>query len=79
MVTLSDLDSIISYKKNLSQTVFNLKTKLKERKEELEKVKLYLRDNCEHDWVVDSIDSMKGYKQGIIIKYCDNCELNFYE
>ena len=30
-VTLSDLDSIISYKKNLSQSVFNLEKELKEK------------------------------------------------
>ena len=29
-VTLSNLDSIISYKKKLSQSVFNLETELKE-------------------------------------------------
>jgi hypothetical protein len=23
------------------------------------------------------VDSMKGYKQGIIIKYCEKCELTF--
>ena len=77
-VTLSNLDSIISYKKKLSQSVFNLETELKEKQEELKRVKLFLRRNCNHNLVVDSIDSMKGYKQGIVIKYCDKCELNFY-
>lgn len=76
-VTLSDLDSIISYKKNLSQSVFNLEKELKEKREELNRVKLYLRHHCKHDWTVDSIDSLKGYKEGILIKYCDKCELNF--
>lgn len=77
VVTLPDLDSIISYKKKLYQRVFNLETELKEKQEELNRTKLYLRSHCNHNWVVDSIDSMKGYKQGIIIKYCDKCELNF--
>ena len=77
VVTLEDLGSIISYKKKMSQTVFNLKRDLQEKQSELKRVETYLRCYCNHSWVTDSIDSMKGYKQGIIIKYCENCELNF--
>ena len=36
----------------------------------------YLKYNCQHNWITDSVDSMKGYKQGIIIKYCEKCELS---
>ena len=74
-VVLCDMQSIISYKIKTYQEVVNLKEELKEKEEDLLKVKKYLNVHCKHNWVTDSIDSMEGYKQGIIIKYCDNCEM----
>tara|TARA_B100001559_G_C16226703_1_gene495911 strand:- start:97 stop:354 length:258 start_codon:yes stop_codon:yes gene_type:complete len=75
-VIIDNVDDIIFYKKRLSQSVINLKEELKEKQEALDKVEKYLYANCNHQWVTDSIDSMKNYKLGQIIKYCEICELS---
>ena len=74
-VEINGLPDIIAYKKRLYQEVVNLREELKEKEADLKKVKTYLKYNCQHNWITDSVDSMKGYKQGIIIKYCEKCEL----
>jgi len=75
-VEINGLPDIIAYKKRLYQEVVNLREELKEKEADLKKVKTYLKYNCQHNWITDSVDSMKGYKQGIIIKYCEKCELS---
>ena len=75
-VEIKGLSDIIAYKKRLYQEVVNLREELKEKEADLKKVETYLKYNCQHNWITDSVDSMKGYKQGIIIKYCENCELS---
>ena len=75
-VIIDNVDDIIFYKKRLSQSINNLKEELKEKQEALDKVEKYLYVNCNHQWVTDSIDSMKNYKLGQIIKYCEICELS---
>ena len=75
-VEIKGLSDIIAYKKRLYQEVVNLREELKEKESDLKKVETYLKYNCQHNWITDSVDSMKGYKQGIIIKYCEKCELS---
>tara|TARA_B100000900_G_scaffold176352_2_gene149590 strand:+ start:12988 stop:13245 length:258 start_codon:yes stop_codon:yes gene_type:complete len=75
-ILISTLPDIISHKKKLYQSVVNLKEELREKEDELNKVEKYLYANCKHQWVTDSIDSMKNYKLGQIIKYCEICELS---
>jgi len=75
IVEINELPDIISFKNKTYQEIVNLKEELKEKEEDLKKANIYLKYNCDHNWVTDSIDQMKGYKQGIIIKYCENCEL----
>ena len=74
-VEIKGLSDIIAYKKRLYQEVVNLREELKEKEADLKKAETYLKYNCQHNWITDSVDSMKGYKQGIIIKYCGKCEL----
>ena len=76
IVEIKGLSDIIAYKKRLYQEVVNLREELKEKEADLKKVETYLKYNCQHNWITDSVDSMKGYKQGIIIKYCEKCELS---
>ena len=76
IVEINGLPDIISYKKRLYQEVVNLREELKEKEADLKKVETYLKYNCQHNWITDSVDSMEGYKQGIIIKYCEKCELS---
>ena len=75
-VIIDNVADIIFYKKRLYQSIINLKEELKEKQEALDKVEKYLYANCNHQWVTDSIDSMKNYKLGQIIKYCEICELS---
>ena len=75
-VEINGLPDIIAYKKRLYQEVVNLREELKEKEADLKKAETYLKYNCQHNWITDSVDSMKGYKQGIIIKYCEKCELS---
>ena len=75
-VEMTSLPDIISYKKRLYQSIVNLREELKEKEADLKKAETYLKYNCQHNWITDSVDSMKGYKQGIIIKYCEKCELS---
>ena len=74
-VEISGLPDIISYKKRLYQEIVNLKEELKEKEAELKKFETYLQYNCNHIWITDSVDQMNGYRQGILIKYCEKCEL----
>jgi hypothetical protein len=76
VVHIENIEDIIFYKKRIYQEVVNLRELLKEKEENLKKVDTYLAVNCKHKWITDSIDSMKGYKEGIIIKYCEKCEIS---
>lgn len=76
VVRIENIEDIIFYKKRIYQEVVNLKELLSEKEENLKKVEKYLQFHCKHKWVTDSIDSMKGFKEGIIIKYCEKCEIS---
>ena len=75
-VQISDLPDIIAFKKKTYQQIVNIREELKDKEDDLKIAEDYLLVNCEHNWVTDSVDSMKGYKQSIPIKYCTECELN---
>jgi hypothetical protein len=77
IVEINGLPDIISFKNKTYQEIVNLKEELKEKEADFKKAETYLKYNCNHNWITDSIDQMKGYKQGIIIKYCEKCELTF--
>ena len=47
------------------------------KKETYEYLKKFLRINCHHKWVTDSIDLLEGYRECVQIKYCELCKLNF--
>ena len=75
-VIIDNVEDIIFHKQKLYQSIVNLKQELKEKEDELKKVEKYLNINCDHEWVTDSIDSMKNYKLAQPIKYCEICELS---
>ena len=52
----------------------NALTVLKQKKEFLEKINKYITDNCDHEWVDDSIDIDVERSQNIT--YCNKCEKN---
>lgn len=75
-VIIDNVEDIIFHKKRLYQSIVNLKQELSEKEEELKNIEKYLSIHCEHEWVTDSIDSMKNYKLAQPIKYCEICELS---
>lgn len=52
----------------------NAITVLKQKKEFLEKINKYISDNCNHEWINDSIDIDVEKSQNIT--YCNKCEKN---
>lgn len=52
----------------------NAITVLKQKKEFLEKINKYISNNCDHEWINDSIDIDVEKSQNIT--YCNKCEKN---
>lgn len=74
--SISALDLIIEHKAILERDIWSLNYKIDERKELLEKMNQYIQNNCEHEYTIDYIDSMKNYSKGSQkIIYCKKCEL----
>jgi len=72
------LQFLINYKDMLDQSISTMKNKIEHYTEELEKIKEYLTENCEHQLDMDYIDTMKnGDTFSLLIKYCKKCNLTF--
>tara|TARA_B110001454_G_scaffold193026_1_gene193666 strand:+ start:699 stop:938 length:240 start_codon:yes stop_codon:yes gene_type:complete len=75
------LEKIIDLKNNLQCELANAVgdeyTMMEEKKETYEYLKKFLRINCHHKWVTDTIDLLEGYREGVQIKYCEICEINY--
>tara|TARA_Y100000591_G_C21845707_1_gene708588 strand:- start:1450 stop:1707 length:258 start_codon:yes stop_codon:yes gene_type:complete len=72
------IEFLINYKEMLEQSITSMTYKIQDHKEELKKIKKFLKKNCQHDIEIDHIDSMKnGDTMNQIIKYCKKCELTF--
>ena len=72
------LQFLINYKDMLDQSISTMKNKIEHYTEELEKIKEYLTENCDHKIEIDYIDSMKnGETMSQVIKYCKKCNLTF--
>ena len=72
------LQFLINYKDMLERNILSMKNKIEHHTEELQCVKEYLTENCDHKIELDYIDSMKnGETMSQIIKYCKKCNLTF--
>ena len=72
------LQFLINYKDMLEQSISTMKNKIENNTGELEKIKEYLSENCEHNIEIDYIDTMQnGETMSQMIKYCKKCELSF--
>jgi len=72
------LQFLINYKDMLEQSISTMKNKIENNTGELEKIKEYLSENCEHKLVIDYIDTMRnGETMSQMIKYCKKCDLSF--
>ena len=70
-----NVNVLVDIQRELITEITNLQDQLKQKKERLEHIKCILRSTCNHKWIVDSIDQMYPFKEGIRIKYCEYCEL----
>ena len=70
-------DILYKTKELLEQDIRETKNYLFYKEELLKKCIKEIQENCSHNIVKDSIDLLEGYKEGIIIKYCENCEKTF--
>ena len=72
------LQFLINYKDMLEQSISTMKNKIENNTGELEKIREYLSENCEHKLVIDYIDTMRnGETMSQMIKYCKKCDLSF--
>ena len=72
------LEFLINYKEMLEQSIESMTYKIQDHKQELKKIKIFLKENCEHDIEIDYVDSVKnGDTMSQMIKYCKKCELTF--
>jgi len=69
------MDIILEHKKIIERDIWSLGFKLQERKDLVEKINIYIQNECEHDFIIDFIDSMKDYDKGTQkIVYCSKCD-----
>ena len=67
----SPMDIVLEHKKIIERDIWSLGFKLQERKELVEKINKYIQSECEHDFIIDFIDSIKNYDKGSQkIVYC---------
>jgi len=72
------LQFLINYKDMLEQSISTMKNKIEYRTEELEKIKDFLHENCDHQFDIDYVDTMRNGELGsLMIKYCKKCKLTF--
>jgi len=64
---------IYKLKSRLEREVQSLKNEIEITTELLTELKIYCRDQCEHEWVDDLIDIDPDKSQHIV--YCQKCEL----
>tara|TARA_Y100000389_G_scaffold104355_1_gene101219 strand:- start:1303 stop:1524 length:222 start_codon:yes stop_codon:yes gene_type:complete len=72
-----DIDILYKTKELLEEHIKETKNYLFYKEELLKKCIKKIQENCNHIIVTDSIDLLEGYKEGVIIKYCENCEKTF--
>ena len=71
----SHMDIVLVHKKIIERDILSLGYKLQEKKELVEKINTYIQSECEHDFIIDFIDSMKNYGEGSRkIVYCSKCD-----
>ena len=73
---ITSMDIVFKHKKIIERDIWSLSYKIEERKELLQKIKRCIQKNCEHEFVIDYIDSMENYHKGSQkIIYCKKCEI----
>ena len=66
------LNTLILVKKKLENEIMFLKSDIMEKQEILRKIKRVIDDNCQHNWIIDWIDTDVEHTERIT--YCDICE-----
>ena len=69
-----NMDIILEHKTILENSILSLGYKLIKRKELLKKINKYIQKKCQHEFIIDYIDSMKDYQISEKIVYCNKCD-----
>ena len=72
-----NIDILVDIQRELITDITNLQDQLGKKQERLQNIKRILRATCNHKWIIDYIDQMNPFKEGIRIKYCEHCELSY--
>jgi len=70
-----DVGELVEVKKRILREIDDLKQKLLDKSAAVRYIDQQLSQNCQHEWTLDYIDQLKGFKQCIQITYCPHCEL----
>jgi hypothetical protein len=71
-----DLQGLVSLRQQITRDIANLEQASDEKRMQIDCINKFLLERCDHDWVTDYIDHMKGYRLSEMIIYCAHCELS---
>lgn len=67
-----ELDIVKECKEYMTTEIWRKKEEIKSLENILDKLDNYLRENCEHSWSYDDIDSISKLKNTV---YCNKCNI----
>ena len=74
---MSNDNMLYDFRDWLIEDIRILKSIVYEKENNLKKINNEIINSCTHEWIVDYIDKLDGYKESVMIKYCKKCEQNF--
>ena len=69
------ISALTAKHRSLSTDIVQLRNSLREKERELASVERAMNVVCEHRWVVDYVDQLQPYREGVRVEYCEYCEL----
>jgi hypothetical protein len=75
-VSMNEIDVAISEKEDMLKDIRHMEYSIEDKKKKLEELDKKIAKICKHDFINDYIDTMFPYREGILITYCEYCELS---
>ena len=73
---MADLDKLLYQKEKIQKHVPDIENITQDVKDKLDILDKKIANLCNHSIVNDYIDTMFPYREGILISYCEYCELS---
>ena len=70
----NNINFFIDIRCEIEREIMTLTNILTKKKEQLEYITKFVKENCPHEWEIDNID-LYPKKEGVSIKYCKYCLL----